>query len=95
MVSARRDLSPDGAGAGPAQISHALTRAGLTDAEATRWWNQDRDELGGDTARQAWRAGNHLAVKAVAERLVSERFAEALNERPDITRRLLDAPSAS
>jgi len=34
-------------------------------------------------------------VKAVAERLVSERFAEALNERPDVTLRLLDDPSAS
>jgi hypothetical protein len=96
MATAPRDLSADEAGREAAQINHALSRAGFTDAEATHWWNNAvYPQLGGRTATQAWFACDYDAVKAIVEHLLSERFADALKNRPDIARRLLDAPSAS
>jgi hypothetical protein len=73
-----------------------LSTPEFTDAEATRWWNNAvYPQLGGRTATQAWFACDYDAVKAIVEHLVSERFADALKNRPDVARRLLDAPSAS
>jgi hypothetical protein len=96
MADAPRALSADEAGREAARIDHALSRAGFTDADATQWWNHAaHPQLGGRTATQAWLAGDYDAVKAIVEQLVSERFADALKNQPDVARRLLDAPSAS
>jgi hypothetical protein len=96
MATAPRDLTPDEAGREAARINHALSKAGFTDAAATQWWNHvGHPKLLGRTATQAWLAGEYAAVIDVVEQLVSARFATALKDRPDVARRLLDAPSTS
>jgi hypothetical protein len=49
-------------------IDDLLARIGVSDANATAWWNHHAyPELGGRTPTQAWLAGDRDAVRALVD----------------------------
>jgi len=74
------------------KIGLALGRVGYSDAQVNRWWNHAAyAELGGKTPIQAWNSNEFELVKALVEKLVSERFASALANNPTVVKRLREA----
>jgi len=71
------------------KINVALERVGYSPAYITRWWNHSAyPELSGRTPTRAWNDHESDQVRALAEKIVSSRFAEQLPESAAILNRL-------
>lgn len=76
-----------------AKINLALKKVGYSDAMITKWWNHSGyKELGGRSPTDAWNREEFDSVKALVEHLVSERFATALGNNPEVRKRLTESP---
>jgi len=72
------------------RINVLLEKMGYPDGQGTEWWlNVTHEELGGQTAMQAWHLGRQKQVLALVETHVSKKFAHALSGRPSVIERLL------
>ena len=75
-------------------LTALLEKAGHRDGDGTQWWNHlAHEELGGRTATRAWLDGDHDLVRALIERFVSRRAAEALARNPGAGQGLLERSS--